>query len=248
MLSLLKKKPTIEFVNEIPGVADLMPIIDAKHYKHQWVNRAQQDFAKIRENPNWRNEKMMHTARCPGIFSLQRHGWILRTWQDIVITTNGDGKSFTWKSASTHGGDPVGYHDTMQYSTYMENWPLNTLPLVLKINTGWRCNVPKGYYLMEIPVAHADENRFTAVPGYFSKEAGPASMNVQLLWHVVNGEELIKAGTPIAQYILVPKEQPDSICRDEQHSDNIWLSHLYDTSKFVKNYNEVKKLFTKNDN
>ena len=96
---------------------------------------------------------------------------------------------------------------------------------------------------MEFPVAHADDNRFTSISGYFSQEAGPASMNVQLMWHVLNGEELIKAGTPIAQYILVPKELPAMTCRDDQYGDNIWLSHLYDTSKFVKNYNEVKKLF-----
>lgn len=244
MFNFFKKKNTIEFVNEIPGVADLMPIIDAKHYRHTWVNRAHQDFAKIRENPNWQHNKLLHTARCPGIFSLQRHGWILRTWQDIVITTNGDGKSFSWKSASAHGGDVVSYHDTVQYSAYMDHWPSHTLQIVLKINTGWRCNVPKGYYLMEMPVAHADENRFTTIPGYFSREAGPANMNVQLLWNVHCGETLLKAGTPIAQYILVPKEQPAASCREANDNDHILLrSSLYDASKFVKNYNEVKKLF-----
>lgn len=244
--NIFRKNNVIEFINEIPGVAELMPMIEAKHYKHPWISRAQQDFARIRENPNWRNDKMMHTARCPGIFSLQRHGWILRTWQDIVITTNGDGRSYQWKSASKHGGDAVSHHETFQYYDFMDSWPQNTHPLVLKINTGWRCNVPKGYYLMEIPVAHADENRFTTISGYFSREAGPANMNVQLLWHVMNGEELIKAGTPIAQYVLVPKEQPEMICREERESDNIWLSRLYDTSKFVKNYNEIKKIFAKN--
>jgi len=113
----------------------------------------------------------------------------------------------------------------------------------LKINTGWRCNVPKGYYLMEMPVAHADDNRFTTIPGYFSQETGPASMNVQLMWNVPNGETLIPAGTPIAQYVLVPKEQPDIICREVEDKDNLLLSNLYDASKFVKNYRQVKKLF-----
>lgn len=97
---------------------------------------------------------------------------------------------------------------------------------------------------MEMPVAHSGETRFTTVPGYFSREAGPASMNVQLLWHVKNGETLIKAGTPISQYVLVPKEQPQMVCRDESKEDKLWLSRLYDASKFVKNYNEVKKLFS----
>lgn len=96
---------------------------------------------------------------------------------------------------------------------------------------------------MEMPLPLSEENRFTTVPGYFSKEAGPASMNVQLMWHVMDGETLIKAGTPIAQYVLVPKDQPDMVCRDANLKDRLHLSALYDSSKFVKSYNEIKKLF-----
>jgi hypothetical protein len=102
--------------------------------------------------------------------------------------------------------------------------------------------VPKGYYLLEMPVPLSEEQRFTTIPGYFSREAGPASMNVQLLWHVLDGATLIKAGTPIAQYVLVPKEQPSMICRDAMPSDKLSLSTLYDSSRFVKNYRDIKKL------
>lgn len=242
-MGFLKNSKKIEFINEIPGVSTLMPIIESKYIKHSWVNNALNHFSSMRKQSNWESNRLMHTARCPGIFTLQRHGWILRTWQDIVITTNGSEYDLTWRSASNIGGDAVGIHPSEQYSNYFEEWPENTLKTVIKINTGWRCNVPKGYYLMEMPVAHSGENRFTTVPGYFSREAGPASMNVQLLWHVKNGETLIKAGTPISQYVLVPKEQPDFLCRDEAEKDRLWLSRLYDASKFVKNYGTVKKLF-----
>lgn len=242
-MSIFDRKKKLEFINEIPGVASLMPIIEARYIKHSWVGKAHQHFSSIRKDPNWKNSKMLHTARCPGIFTLQRHGWILRTWQDIVITTNGSDYDLTWRSASNIGGDAVGIHPSEQFADYFDEWPDNTLKTVIKINTGWRCVVPKGYYLMEIPVAYSGENRFTAVPGYFSREAGPAAMNVQLLWHVKNGETLIKAGTPISQYILVPKEQPDILCRDEIKDDGLWLSRLYDSSRFVKNYNDVKKFF-----
>jgi hypothetical protein len=238
-------KPKITFVNEIEGVAGLMPMIPAKQYRNRWVDKAVQDFAKVREQPNWNHQKMIHTARCPGIFSLQRHGWVLRTWQDIEITTWGDGVGFLWKSATGIGGDAVGHHGPEQLANFHEDWDANTLKTLVKINTGWRCNVPKGYYLMEMPLPLSDEKRFTAVPGYFSSDAGPASMNVQLMWHVMNGSALIKAGTPIAQYILVPKDQMDYECRDAVPEDGLRLSHLYDASKFVKSYGEVKKLFGK---
>jgi hypothetical protein len=148
-----------------------------------------------------------------------------------------------WRSPSTVGGDAVGFHPAEQLANYFDEWPESALRTVIKVHTGWRCYVPEGYYLMEMPLPLTEENRFTTIPGYFSKESGPASMNVQLLWHVMNGTTLIPAGTPIAQYVLVPKEQPEMVCRDAEKSDGLWLSALYDASKFVKNYADVRRLF-----
>jgi hypothetical protein len=240
---ILRSRPKIEFVNETPGVAALMPLISAKEVRYPWVDHAVRDFAKIRQDQTWNHKKFMHTARCPGIFSLQRHGWIMRTWQDVVITTKKEDKTnFSWLCARSQ--DYVGFHPPHQLSDFWEEWPENTLRSVVKINSGWRCIVPKGYYLYEMPLPLYEEHRFTTIPGYFSREAGPASMNVQLLWHVMDGETLIKAGTPIAQYILVPKDQPEMICRDAGGEERkLLLSRLYEDSKFVKNYSEVKKLF-----
>lgn len=242
MFNIFKPKIQLEFVNETRGVAEMMPMIPAKTYHHPWVGNALKDFAKLREDPTWNHRKTMHTARCPGIFTLQRHGWIMRTWQDTVITTTAsDLTNFSWVCARNQ--EFIGYHSPHQLADFWTDWPANTLRTVIKVQTGWRCTVPEGYYLMEMPIPLSEENRFTAIPGYFSREAGPASMNPQLMWHVLDGQTLIKAGTPIAQYILVPKEQPDFVCRDASTKDKIALSDLYDSSKFVKNYNEVKKLF-----
>lgn len=242
-IPFLSSPKKIEFINEIEGVAELMPLIPAKQHRNVWVNKAAQDFAEKRSMPMWNHDKLMHTARCPGIFSLQRHGWIMRTWQDIEITTYGDGMGFIWKAATNIGGDPVGQHPPEQLSNFFEEWPQNTLRTIVKMHTGWRCIVPKGYYLLEMPLPLSDEQRFTAIPGYFSRESGPASMNVQLMWHVMSGSTLIKAGTPIAQYVLVPKEQMEMECRGAEKKDGLWLSYLYDASKFVKNYADVKRLF-----
>jgi hypothetical protein len=221
----------------------MMPMIPAKDFRHPWVDRAVRDFAKLREDPNWNHKKVIHTARCPGIFTLQRHGWIMRTWQDIVITTKKeDPANFSWLGAYSQDG--VGFHPPEQLANFWEEWPDDTLRTVVKINSGWRCVVPKGYYLLEMPIPLSEERRFTTIPGYFSKEAGPAYMNVQLLWHVLDGETLIKAGTPIAQYVLVPKEQHGMICRDATPDDkDLRVFSLYDSSKFVKSFGEIRKMF-----
>lgn len=239
-----RKDKKIEFINEYPGVAQMMPMISSKEFRHPWADRAIRDFAKLREDPSWNHKKVMHTARCPGIFTLQRHGWIMRTWQDIVITTNKDDPTnFSWVCA--HSQDGVGFHPPTQLADFWEDWPQDTLRTVVKINSGWRCVVPKGYYLLEMPIPLREESRFTTIPGYFSREAGPASMNVQLLWHVMDGETLIKAGTPIAQYVLVPKEQHEMISRDMTPEDKeISMFSLYESSKFSKSYAEVRKMFS----
>lgn len=248
MFNFLKKK--LVFESTIAGMDKLMPIIPAKDYKHPWVSKALDDFAQIRSQPNYGMERMMHTARCPGIFKLQRHGWILRTWQDIVIETNGDGENFSWSTPFdqrfANEEEYVGSHPPDQLHQYMNHWPQNTLKSLVKIHTGWRCVVPKGYYLMEMPVPYSDENRFTTVPGYFTREAGPAQMNVQLMWHVIEGKTLIKAGTPISQYILVPKEQFEIEVKTIGEEANIHdIFKLSDSQRFVKNYNDVKNLFGK---
>lgn len=243
-------KEKIVFETTIPGMDKLMPIIPAKDYRHPWVHRALDNLAKIRSQPNYGMEKLVHTAKCPGIFKLQRHGWILRTWQDITIETNGDGESFLWTTPldqrEVNKEEYIGSHPPHQLHQYMEHWPEGTLKSLIKIHTGWSCVVPKGYYLMEMPVAYSDENRFTTVPGYFTREMGPAQMNVQLMWHVLKGKKLIKAGTPIAQYILVPKKdipmEMKTIGKEASVHD---LFHLSDSQRFVKNYNDLRNLFGK---
>ena len=240
------KEPKVTFETNVIGVDRLMPIIKAKDYKHQWVQKALREFTEVRKQPNYGMEKLLHTARCPGIFKLQRQGWILRTWQDITIETNGDGENFLWTTPinqrDLNGEDYVGSHPKSQMHDYMSHWPKDTLSTVLKINTSWRCVVPKGYYLMEMPVAHADEDRFTTLPGFFSREQGPATMNVQLLWHVMNGKTLIKAGTPIAQYILVPQEQVEMECTGPESNVHQVFS-LANNNRFVKNYGDIKTFF-----
>lgn len=248
MLNFFKKK--IVFENNIAGMETIMPVIPAKQFRHPWVDRALTDLAKIRAQPNYGMERMVHTARCPGIFKLQRHGWIIRTWQDIVIETYGDGHNFTWTTPvdqiKLNGAPYVGDHPPHQLHDFMDNWPRDTLSSLIKINTGWTCVVPKGYYLMEMPIPYSDESRFTTVPGYFTRDMGPAQINVQLLWHVPAGKTLIKAGTPISQYILVPTDQPEMEVKSSGVKANIHrIFHLSESQRFVKNFNEVRKLFGK---
>lgn len=241
-------KPTVKFVNTMPGVEKVMPIIPAKNIRHPWVQRAVDDVVRARAHPEFGMNKAIFTARCPGIFGFMRHGWVMRAWQDFVIETNGSLDSFTWRTpisqnAAYEKGEYIESHPTHQLADYMDNWPANTMRVVVKINSGWRCEVPRGYYLMETAVAYADESRFTTLNGFFSKEKGIAHVNPQLLWHVTNGKTLVKAGTPLSQYLLVPKTQFDMVVESTGQSSSFEVDDLLSKSRFVADYSKIKEFY-----
>lgn len=248
------RKPKLVFESLIPGIERLMPIVEAKDIKHQWVNKALTEYQEARNNPDFGMGPSAYTARCPAIFGLQRYGWVLRSWQDITIETYGDGYIFNWtspidqKQLCPQLNEYVGHHTSAQLADYMDNWPDNALRTIIKINTPWRCFVPKGYVLLEMPVAYSDESRFTTLPGVFSHEHGPAQLNVQVMWHVMKGKTLIKAGTPISQYILMPKYKYDTEIRSTKQVDEHEFQQIANKNRFVTNYAELRKLYeTKND-
>jgi hypothetical protein len=209
-----KESPTIKFMSLSPEIAEIAPILDATTFRPAWMKAAAADYANAKAQPGFGTTKFLHTAKCPGIFNLYRTGWVMTAWQDITITTNGDGESFNWTTASdqkalTNGeqiGPNIEWHPAEQYTKYVGK-EADTLTNLIKYVSPWRCVVPEGYYLMEMALPYSQEKRFTTVPGFYSKEYGVAQMNPQFKWHAMNSTELIKAGTPIAYYVLVPKDQ-----------------------------------------
>jgi hypothetical protein len=200
----------IEFNSFIPELVHSMPIEKSKINDFDWYKIMLKDYKS--------DSLRSHTAKCPGILSVCSTGWIQRCYQDIVITTNGDMKSFTWRSeidqkSLTHGEimqDYVSYHSSSQLFDFNQ-FKKDTLQTIIKIQSPWTVTVPKGYSLLYMPVPYNDSNEFTAAHGIV-KDFN--FLNVQLFWHCLNGEVLIKKGTPLQQYILVKDEQMDHVVNE----------------------------------
>jgi len=247
-------RPTekIEFFSVIPEVADLQPIMPASRFRPDWLKAAAEDYLNLKNQEDFGKNSINHVAKCPGILNIIKHGWILCNWQDIVITTNGDGSSFTWRCAVdqtmlTNGdrvGDIVGWHPRNQFFDYFGTGN-NCIDSLLKIQTPWRCIVPEGYYLLEQHVPYSQESRFTVYPGFFSRENGIASLNPQFKWHVMDDEVLIKAGTPLAHYMLIPKNQPEMKIVDPTHEllKMERVSRLEIDRRFVNLVNKTRGFF-----
>ena len=159
----------LRFVSEIAGLEEIMPIIKSSELKHAWKGRAIKD---VDSNP------AQNVARCPGINSVQREGWVIRLWQDVTVSWGKEGVS--WRSPydqSNETSPAVTFHNKELFHQYRENWPINACEDILKFNTGWVALVPKGYKLLQLPVMLSDDNRFTVVEGTYELGA-PAELNV----------------------------------------------------------------------
>lgn len=234
----------LKFINEIPNVAKVYPMERSKDVSFPWVRRMRDDYSAVAKQPNYKTQSNVHAARCPGIFHLLRHGWIMRTWSDIAITTNGDGISFEWRSPNKWDNPLMDWVHEQNYSKFMDNWPDQSLKHLLKFNTGWRCEVPKGYYLLEMPIPYQDDWRFEVMPGTFIREYGAAAMNPFIRWNVKEGTELIPAGTPLSQYILVPREEISFSCEEyDPKVHDVGLLDFIKKGKFVNDMGFVKKFF-----
>ena len=255
MVNFFKKKPKIEFVSINPSVTQLMPIEPAKNVSRVWLKKVIKDFKKqlneIKESNN--NPSPRHTltniSKCPGIISVMKNGWIQKTWMDLYIQTDGDGVHFNWSSPIDQStldlghdiNDPyVGYHSPEMYCDY--NPDKNTLRSIVKIFSPWIVYIPKGYYLLNIPIPYPDRHEFTSSVGLLDPDNGPNFLNVQLFWHELNKEVFIPAGTPLAQYFLIKKEIIDFEIREYNKNDidNLKLKSMAKDSTFIPSYKKWK--------
>jgi hypothetical protein len=246
------KNKKLRFVSLIPELTKTMPIIEANKINFSWYKTAINDFKSLKAQESI-TAKTHHISRCPGINSIVKYGWIQRTYQDIVIKTNGDGQSFDWSTPIDQSSlvknhewnyDYVSYHDASIISPYKVLKP-STLKTIIKIQSPWIAYIPDGYSLLHIPIPYGDDTRFTSASGILESGQGPNFLNVQLFWHKLNSEEIIPAGTPIMQYLLIKNENIDAAITEFTDIDleNLRLRRMLLDSNFLTSYSKLKNFF-----
>lgn len=202
MMNLFKKrkKPFVRFYSMEPGVADLYPVYPATHLKREWMQtETPKEYAHLGE-----------TRLCPGIRLLTGAGWILQAPADFKIKTNGDGMSWEWTSSTLFDTGPdtekgyIASHPPSQTVPVLDDVN-KSLSSIIKIDTPWRLEASEDIMLLQLPVPYNNESRFTVQPGLIDP-AYTHNLNVQLVWHVLNGEEWVTAGTPLVHYIPVQRD------------------------------------------
>jgi hypothetical protein len=249
MFNFFKKKTQLEFVSLLPEVTQLMPIVPTKDVKYNWVKKAVDDYKNIRSANKTITHKFSHITRCPGINQIQKTGWVQRSWQDISIKTNGDGVSFDWLTPidqfkvdadHTWKWPYVNQHPESLYAKF--NPDSKSLKTIIKIQSPWMAYIPKGYYLMSMPIPYPDNKDFTASIGFLDPDFGPNFLNVQIFWHALDGTTTIPAGTPLCQYILVKKHDVKAIVREynKKDIDNLRLRASTIDNQWISNASKLK--------
>jgi hypothetical protein len=263
----MDKKPKLEFICTSPGVEQVMPIIRASEYKHSWITKAvadmksngsiaaphRQDHEMPTQMPGQKDtdKEERHTAKCPALQMVQNTGWIMRLHQDIKLKTFGDGIDLNFTIPFQSQQDPiVSKHLTHSFYPFFENWPKDTMKKIIKINLPWHARIPKGYKLLQTHPFLLDDNKFTTLSGVLDPHLGIASVGtIPMFWHCVDDEKEItlKAGTPLAQFILIPKEEPDftqvDVNEDPKFQKEYRMNQLLLAGTFNRSYSKVKEFW-----
>lgn len=213
-----RKKPRARFFSLVPGAHTLYPVIKSEELDRDWVKKEKEDFKERQSKcpfhsvlngiPHYPNS----IGKCPAINQIMRTGYVVRAPADFKVHTNGDGHTilFTTTAFNPPGSDYVVLHDSDTSKWLLDSTKDNTIDQVIKVNTCWRVQADDDVVFLQVKVPFNNESRFSAVPGILDPRSA-YEVNVQLWWHVSEGEELIKAGTPLACYVPISRRLLDDL-------------------------------------
>ena len=224
-----KKKPWVRFYSVDPGVAELQPWIPAAKLHRKWRTEALKNSAsKEKRCPVMRVTKLWerlsaelngdesipelyeHAVTCPALRDVMDSGYVLKCPADILIKTDGTGVNFQWMSqmrfcTQTGPGKYVSAHIPQQTEGIRQlvDQQKDVLDWTIKLELPWRVQAHPDLVFIQMPIPYWDEDRFSPPTGVVDPSYS-YEINLQLFCHKIEeGEYLIKAGTPLCQWVPV---------------------------------------------
>ena len=207
-----KTKSWVRFYSMDQNVSIMYPVVDNRLTDRDWNNVG--DISRNR--PEQGKQTVLN---CPAIKQITSVGYVLRAPADFIIKTGTTVDKLSWETPFLFKRHSDKY--TFSGSEYYISWhsPSQTEPLIpkeipntdkqylhsaVKVETPWRVKASDDIVLLQLPVTYNNEARFTAAIGVLDPKY-MHSVSVQLFWHVLEGETLIQAGTPLVQYVPVQR-------------------------------------------
>lgn len=176
----------------------------------------------VRAFKNIKITSRLNIKKCPGIIDYGREGYVISSWQDIIIRADESGDAILWNMAldvndyvvkDSFNGMRLNEIVFFERNIFYDHFPRqNTMKGVLKINTPWMIKVPDGYRAMLLPVWYDNEERFSVIPGILDNPVSNV-VAVQMYWHALGREEIIKAGTPLVKIVMIENKEIPMVAR-----------------------------------
>ena len=227
-----KKKPWVRFYSIDPGVAELQPWVPAAKLHRKWRTAALKEGASkekrcpyLRVTKLWERmtaemrgddntpELYEHAVTCPALRDVMDSGYVLKCPADILIKTDGTGVNFEWISqmkfcTQISPGKYVTAHIPQQTEgmRHLVDQNKDVLDWTIKLELPWRVQAHPDLVFIQMPIPYWDEDRFSPPTGVVDPSYS-YEINLQLFWHKIEeGEYLIKAGTPLCQWVPVHRD------------------------------------------
>ena len=209
----------IEFFSGVSGVAETFPIRASREVIPKWVYSAKADYVKNKD------KRDIHIYKCPGIFDMYMTGYIVSSWHDIEIETDGDRFRITIPDAKLEtllGKQAVQEQTHLGVAKFLPQRPWSAKS-ILKINTPWHVMAPRGIKFLMTAIPYTDYFDFESCTGILDP-ALSTEINVQGYWNNLKpGKHMIRAGTPLAQLIPLTERNLEFVVRDATEHDRQWL-------------------------
>lgn len=227
----LNHKPKVRFHCLSSAVNTLYPIIPSSKLNRNWISEEQKNYKERKSKcpfgkiniASLRSSPIHSITKCPAIHSIMNQGLIVRAPADFYVHTNGDGSTILPQCMNVVPHiEYVVTHEEEVSSWLLDSSKDNTLNKILKINTPWRITTNDDDIIFLVTkVPFVNESRFTAVQAIMDPKIA-FEVNIQLFWHVKEGDITVKAGTPLCQYIPISRSLLSSlsyICDDATEKD-----------------------------
>jgi hypothetical protein len=208
-----KRKSWVRFYSIDQNVTVMYPVIESKLVEREWNHLAGTD----RNRPEQGKQTVLN---CPAIKQALNTGYVLCAPADFLIKTGSHEEMLSWETPFMFKRESNKY--TFSGTDYYISWhsPAQTEPILpseipnsdrsclhaaVKVETPWRIKASDDIVFLQIPVSYNNEPRFTAAIGIVDPRY-MHSVSVQLFWHVLEGDTLVKAGTPLVQYVPISRE------------------------------------------
>ena len=210
-----KRQPKIRFFSVVPGANTLYPITPTKNLKRDWVVEEKKEHnEKVKRCPFAIHD--LRITKCPAIKEYMSAGFVMLAPADLKIIVADNGTLDVQYNKCFDDWEYAQIHHPSHGDCLIDSGKEYTSPTVIKIITPWRAVVDPDIVFLQTKIHFNKEPRFTPATGIFDPRMA-YEMNVQIFWHVRRGEEIIKAGTPLCQYIPMSRKllMSKDYCVDE---------------------------------